>query len=61
MAGPDRLALLIAFLIAVVAAAGYEVFAAIQPIPPGGDEGSWLLLSYPFVGLPTTSQAIPFG
>jgi hypothetical protein len=59
--GPDRLALLMAFLIAAVAALGYELFAAVAPIPPGGDEGSWLLLSYAYVGLPTTTQAIPLG
>jgi hypothetical protein len=48
--------LVVAGLIAVLAAIAFEIAAAIAPIPPGGDEGTWLLLSYPYVGLPAPSQ-----
>ncbi len=31
----------------------YEYLASLTPIPPGGDESAWLLLSYPYIGHPT--------
>lgn len=55
--GPDRLSLLVAVGIAVFAATVFEWMIQISPVPPGGDEGTWLLLSYPYVGLPGTFQA----
>ncbi|MCI4335632.1 MAG: hypothetical protein L3K17_00320 [Thermoplasmata archaeon] len=54
--GPDRAALVVAIAIALVAAIVFEWFAARTPIPPGGDEGTWLLLSYPYVGIAAPSQ-----
>jgi hypothetical protein len=55
--GPDLLALGVALLMAVVAAAVFEHFALMAPVPPGGDEGTWLLNAYPYVGLGGTGQA----
>lgn len=47
----------LAILIGVLAAALFEHFALMAPVPPGGDDGTWLLNSYPYVGLPSTGQA----
>ena len=49
----------LAVAIALLAVALFEKMAAIAPVPPGGDEGTWLLLSYPYVGIPFPSQAAP--
>ena len=31
----------------------------VEPVPPGGDPSTWILTSYPFVGLPTTAGVQP--
>jgi hypothetical protein len=58
--GPDRWALLVACLIAGIAAIAFEWFISSQPVPPGGDEGTWLLLSYPYVGIHYPASIAPF-
>jgi len=58
--GPDTASFGFALLIAAAAAALYEFAAAGAPVPPGGDDGTWLLLSYPYVGLPFPSQGAPW-
>ena len=55
--GPDIPARLLAVVIAVLAAALFEHFAQMSPVPPGGDDGTWLLNAFPYVGLPSTNQA----
>lgn len=54
------LSLAIALAIAALAALVYESLISIAPVPPGGDSGTWILLSYPYAGLPFPSQAAPF-
>lgn len=49
--GPDRIAWSLAVCIALGAAIAFEWIAARTPVPPGGDEGTWLLLAYPYVGI----------
>ncbi len=58
--GRERWGYLVAVLLALAAAALYEHFSLVAPVPPGGDEGSWLVLSYPYVGLPFPTQAVPW-
>jgi len=47
----------VAVLIAALAAFLFEHFARMSPVPPGGDDGTWLLNAFPYVGLPSTNQA----
>lgn len=54
--GPERLAWAIALALTVGAAIAFEWIAARTPIPPGGDEGTWLVLSYPYVGIAAPSS-----
>ncbi|HTT35213.1 MAG TPA: 6-pyruvoyl-tetrahydropterin synthase-related protein, partial [Thermoplasmata archaeon] len=54
--GPDLPAWGVALGLAVFTAVMFEWFANIAPIPPGGDESQWLLLSYPYVGITAPSQ-----
>src|SRR5579871_6808475 len=55
--GPDLTAFAVAVLIAALAAFLFEHFARMSPVPPGGDDGTWLLNAFPYVGLPSTNQA----
>lgn len=50
----------IAVAIAVLAALLFESLIRIQPVPPGGDTGTWLFLSYAYAHLPYPPQAAPF-
>ena len=49
----------IAIAIATLAALVYESLISIAPVPPGGDSGTWILMSYPYAGLPYPTQAAP--
>ncbi|MCI4335631.1 MAG: hypothetical protein L3K17_00315 [Thermoplasmata archaeon] len=55
----DPIYLLVALAIAVGFAVLWLWIVRVQPIPPGGDPSTWIITSYPFVGLPTTSGVQP--
>ncbi len=50
-----------AFALAALVAGLLEWILSLQPVPSGSDEGAWLTYSYPFVGLPYPSHAVPVG
>src|SRR5690348_2084484 len=53
--GPDLPCWIVALAIGIVAAWLFESLAT-APIPPGGDPSQWLLLAFPYVGLPVPSE-----
>lgn len=53
---PARRDWALAVTVALAAAIAFEWIAARTPVPPGGDEGTWLLLSYPYVGIAAPSS-----
>ncbi|HTT35964.1 MAG TPA: hypothetical protein VMH78_08900 [Thermoplasmata archaeon] len=57
----ERRYLLLAVGIALGFAALWEWIVRVQPVPPGGDPSTWIITSYPFVGLPTTQGVQPLG
>jgi hypothetical protein len=45
-----------AVVIALAGAGLFEYYARMTPVPPGGDNGTWIAASFPYVGLPGTFQ-----
>lgn len=55
--GPELPGWTLALVLAALVAILYEVMAAQNAIPPGGDPSTWLVFSYPYVGVAYPPQA----